>query len=336
MAANGAVPVRCPNPECGWTGKRKSDQELNAEHEKGCPKCEGKVLIGGPPPTFTQETPSGIEIAFWGDKNIETGRDQRQKYLVNGEKYDRVSTVSGIYDKPGLTPAAVKLTEEGVIELAKSGVNLAGLTQGQLRSLMYERGLHYDSVWEEARIRGELTHGMLLPLFRDGVVPKLSDYDEAVRPWIQGGLKFGVDFKLEVLMTEYLVASPTLKVAGRGDLVARVLMAPERYRHLIGLVLRADYKTVTAWKYDERKDGPKLRPPWDENIIQIDGYESCATESGYDAADRGAVIRFGPDGEYDVHDFPLHEDAFTAAHMAFTEKRERQKAPKPEPEAVAA
>jgi hypothetical protein len=83
-------------------------------------------------------------------------------------------------------PAAVKLTEAGIIELAKSGIDIASLDQPSLRALMVERGFHYDSIWGVARDRGDVAHDML-HLIRDGKVANLRDYFEDIRPWIAPG-----------------------------------------------------------------------------------------------------------------------------------------------------
>ena len=55
---------------------------------------------------------------------------------------------------------------------------------------MRSAGVHYDSVWEVARRRGDVAHEMLLRLLRDGKVPRLSDYPEDLQPWLSAGLKF--------------------------------------------------------------------------------------------------------------------------------------------------
>jgi hypothetical protein len=203
------------------------------------------------PPNKVTTLPSGLEVAYWDSIGVD-GKPQQRRYRVavdqngdpcdpiDGVKFASISTVAGVYDKPGLMPAAVKLQEAGVIELAKRGVNIAGLTQESLRALLVEHGLHYDSIWGVARDRGDISHDMLVKLLRDGKVAKLSQYDADLRPWIQAGMRWAVDAAPEeILAAEYIVASLTLKVAGRGDLL---------YRKRDGRIARTDFKTVTEWK----------------------------------------------------------------------------------------
>lgn len=254
------------------------------------------------PPNSIEVTPSGYEIEFWDKVGVD-GQPQQRRYKVNGEKLVSVSTIAGIYDKFALVPAAVKLTEKGVIELAKAGVDIAAQDQASLRALMLERGLHYDSVWQVARDRGDVAHDMLLALVRDGKVPKLSQYLPDIRPWISGGLKWFMKAEPEILDAERMVASLIHGFAGRFDLLCKLRD---------GRTARVDYKTVTEWK--ERSG--KLLPPYDENLIAPEGYEIAAVESGYDPSDVRIVVRLGPDGEYDVCESWAGPDQFLCAVRA--------------------
>jgi hypothetical protein len=79
----------------------------------------------------------------------------------------------------------------------------------------------------------------------------------------------------------------------------------------------------------------QLLPPYDENVIQLDGYDRVAPECGYPEADVCEVVRLGPDGEYDVYEFEPRHEAFEAALTAYNAKRDRSSA-KPKAEVVAA
>lgn len=270
------------------------------------------------PPNRVEVLPSGIEVAFWDSVGVD-GENQRRRYCVGGvegEKVPSVSTIAGIYEIPALTPKAVKMQEEAVIALAQSGVDIGSLTREQLRAKLWEAGTHYDAIWGEARERGDIAHDMLLALIRDGIVPNLGDYDEDLRPWLAGGIKFVRDFKPKPIATEYLVASAEHGFAGRGDLLCEL---PD------GRIARVDYKTVTAWSYlplRKNEEAPgRLRPPYDENLIALAGYELAAVESGYLASDVCMVVRLGPDGEYVVTESHASETAFLAALTAYREKK---------------
>lgn len=274
------------------------------------------------PPNHTETTPSGIEIAFW-DKIGLDGKAQQRRYAVNGEKLVSVSTIAGVYDKFALTPAAVKLTEKGVIELAQNGVSLAAQTQESLRALMVEHGLHYDSIWQLARDRGDVAHGMLLGLVRGGKVPRLSQYPPDIRPWISAGLKWFMQASPEILDAERMVASVEHGYAGRFDLLCRLRD---------GRTARIDYKTVTEWKH---RNGVLL-PPYDENLIAPEGYEIAAVESGYPASDVRIVVRLGPDGNYDVCESWADEQHFLDALASYRSLKRLAAAKKKAREAVPA
>src|ERR1700742_5010519 len=113
------------------------------------------------PPNSTEILPSGVSVEFWDSVGLD-GQPQQRRYRVDGERLPSVSTIAGMFDKPALMPAAVKLQEQGVIELAKRGVDIASLTQEELRTELWSAGLHYDAIWKLARKRGDIAHDMLL------------------------------------------------------------------------------------------------------------------------------------------------------------------------------
>jgi hypothetical protein len=272
-------------------------------------------------PNRIETLPNGVEIRFWDSVGVD-GKGQARCYRVGGrdEKWPSVSTIAGVFDKPALMPAAVRLQEEGVLALAQQDIPLADLTQPELRTLLSKHGLHYDSIWGVARDRGDVAHDMLLALVRDGQVPNLADYDESLRPWLSAGMKFVRDEDPEVIDAEYFVASVTHEFAGRGDLLCVPRRGPRA-----GKLVRYDYKTVSRWSYlplrkSEEPPG-RLRPPYDENLISLAGYELAAVESGYQRSDVRAVVRLGPDGEYVVDESHATDVVFLAALTAYREKR---------------
>lgn len=276
------------------------------------------------PPNRTEELPSGAVVCFWDSVGVD-GAPQERRYRLGGEDGDRVpsiSTIAGIYQKPGLVPAAVKLQEEAVIALARDGVDIASLAQEELRAKLWDAGTHYDAVWGKARGRGDVAHDMLLELVRDNQVANLSAFEEDIRPWIAAGMKFVHRERPEVIDAEYLVASQEHGFAGRSDLFCRLKD---------GSRARLDYKTVSKWAYkplrkDEAPPG-RLLEPYDENLIALAGYELAAPESGYGESDVRLIVRLGPDGEYDIYESHATENAFLAALTAYNEKRAASQQP---------
>jgi hypothetical protein len=272
-------------------------------------------------PNRIEILPNGVEVRFWDSVGVD-GRPQRRCYRVGGreEAWPSVSTIAGIYDIPAVRAKAVKMQEEAIIALAAEGVDIASLTQPQLRDRLKQAGTHYDSIWGEARKRGDIAHDMLLALIRDGVVPNLADYPPDLRPWISAGLKWVLDEDPEVIDAEYFVASETWQFAGRGDLFCMPRRGPRA-----GKLVRADYKTVSEWSYKPLRQGEappgRLRKPYDENLIALAGYELGAVESGYQQSEVRLVVRLGPDGNYDATESHATEEAFLAAKTAHREKQ---------------
>lgn len=282
------------------------------------------------PPNRTVTLPNGLQVDFWDSIGVD-GKPQRRRYKIGDDKLDAISTVSGIYEKWGLVPAAEKLTAEGVVVLAKSGLNLAEMTGAELLAALRQWKLNYDSVWEKARDRGDVAHDHLLHLLRDGKVAKLSDFADDLRPWIAAGMKWVLKAKPQIVDAETIVASLEHKVAGRYDLLARMRD---------GRMARIDFKTVTEWKTKRNSKGEntgQVLPPYDENVIQLAGYELCAVECGYQPSDVRMVVRLGPDGDYDVTESHCGPEPFLCALRAHRSRKDIWKAPEPQvDEAVAA
>jgi hypothetical protein len=284
-------------------------------------------------PNSIETLPNGTTVQFWDSVGV-NGAPQKRCYRVDGRKetWPSVSTIAGIYAIPALTPKAAKMTEEAVIALAQEGVDIASLTQPELRRMTQERSTHYDTIWGVARQRGDIAHDMLLKLAVDDEVPRREDYAPDLWEWIRAGIEWVRDEDPEVIDAEYFVASSVWQFAGRSDLLCRPRKGPRE-----GKLVRVDYKTVSAWSYkpllkDEAPPG-RLQPPWDENLIALAGYELAAVESGYLPSDVRLVVRLGPDGTYDATESHATEKVFLAAKTAH---REKGYLTKPRPEAVAA
>lgn len=241
------------------------------------------------PPNEVFSLPNGVEVCYWDSIGLD-GEPQKRRYTVGGELCVSISTVAGVRGKPQIMHAAVKLQEQGIIDLARAGTDIASHTQESLRKLLKDTGLHYDSVWGEARQRGDVAHDMLLKILGGGKMVSLSEYPEDIRPWLQAGFRFVSDFDLETEHCEYMVGDPVKRVAGRGDWFGRAPLTSGKR----GWV-RIDWKTVSKWHY--RRNGERS-DCYDENKIQISGYESTARGCGYRPGDELWVVQLGPDGEY--------------------------------------
>lgn len=209
------------------------------------------------PPNDVKVTPAGDEIAYWDAIGVD-GNKQTRRYLVNGERFLNVTSITGILDKPGIPHWAVRLEREG-------------------KSWIAER--------DRAAERGVRTHALIARVLA-GEKASLADVDDEQRAWGQAAYRWLRDTEPDVYLSETMVCWPARGYAGRLDLVATIN----------GRLTLADFKSVEEWKLDK---GGTRRPPYDENLLQLDLYAGALAASGYELPDRGLVVRLGPDGTYD-------------------------------------
>jgi hypothetical protein len=251
-------------------------------------------MAGKRPPNESFVLPSGVTVAFWDEVGVD-GKSQQRRYAYDGERLVSISTVANVYDKPALPSWAAATTIEGVCRLLEYW-DLDDLrTPGRLKRALQDQGLDHDSVRDHAARRGDAAHDMFLGLLRAERMPKRSDYPDEWWPYIQAGVRWVLAEEPEVIDTETVVASTEHGFAGRYDLFARFPSRGNRTG-------RIDFKTVTEWKYGKpRVDGTvDLLPPYPEHLSQVEGYEIAAVESGMEPSDFRAVVRLGPDGNYDM------------------------------------
>jgi hypothetical protein len=275
------------------------------------------------PPNSTEITPSGITIEFWDKVGLD-GNPQQRRYRINGERLPSVSTICNVFEKPALMHWSERTTLNGVVWLLENDFGIPHDVRA-LQALLREHSLDWQSVRDAAGERGDQAHDMLVKLIGQGKVPKLSQFPEAIRPWISAGLRWVMHAEPKVIDTERMVASVEYGFAGRFDLLCELKS---------GAIARVDFKTVTEWHYKKDREGNpvSLLPPYEESLSQVAGYELAAVESGYPASDLQLVVRLGPDGDYDVC-----ESWATAEHflgdLAAYKNRKALKAGKPAPTA---
>lgn len=233
------------------------------------------------PPNTVEVTPSGLVIAFWDSVG------------VDGERQQRRYRVAVLEEDAERTAEAIELAALDAVKFVNVSTAVNALAKEALLGWV-ERLTKEGKDWREERAaameRGQDSHDLILR-FLLGQRVSLGDLDEEHRPWGQAGFRWLRDRKPKVERAEAMVACPTHSYAGRPDLVAEV----EGIRTLV------DYKTLTKWSY-KRKDGvetEELYPPYNENLLQLDLYQGALIESGFEAPERGLVVRLGPDGNYD-------------------------------------
>jgi hypothetical protein len=271
--------VRCL--ECDWKGARKTSAGHGERLPKPCPD-DHPVIVFNPPPSAIDETPSGIEIAFWDETDELTGFRQKRRYRVNGVELPSVTTIVKVLgDADPLIHWAVSLANQG---------------------------LDWRAERDRAGERGRAGHDLLLrTMLRERT--SLADLDDDFRAWGQGAFRWLSARRPQVFEGERMVASVDHGFSGRFDLYAGLRGWP-------GIPL-IDFKTVTEWKYEK---GAR-RKPYAENVAQLDLYQAARIESGYAPADYGLIVRFGPDGTFDETPVRLDPQRGLDALAAFNAKK---------------
>ncbi len=123
-------------------------------------------------------------------------------------KAHRYSLIRGEEKVPATSPT----TALGIIDKGEGYVNWRGKVGNEQAKLEMEQGAN----------RGTVIHKIMQEYCETGVVPRLSDFDEAWKPWIAGVCSWLVEAAPEPLLTEQTVASWDLKLAGRFDLLALI------------------------------------------------------------------------------------------------------------------
>jgi hypothetical protein len=241
------------------------------------------------PPTSVEILPNGTKIEFW-DKVDAEGNEQKRRYMVDGARFVNVTTVLDVLAKEALLDWAARLAREGK---------------------------NWRVVRAEAGERGSVSHHLLLQLLT-GQGATLADLAPEHRPYGQAGFKFVHGRKPKVIECERMVASPEHGYAGRLDL----------FTELDETLTLVDFKTVTAWAYEKDQDGnetDKVYPPFTENLLQLDLYQGARLECGLPPAERGLIVRLGPDAEVLETPVPLDPERGVAILKAYRAKADARK-----------
>jgi hypothetical protein len=242
-------------------------------------------------PNVVEVLPCGAEVQFYDEIGVD-GKPQARRYLIDGERFANVTTILNVLQKEALLGWVERLTREG---------------------------RNWREVRDEASERGHGTHHLLLQVLT-GQGASLADLSAEWRPWGQAGFKWVRARRPKIIRNEAMVASLAHKYAGRLDLLAGV----------DGVRTLTEFKTLTKWSYERDAKTKELTdrkyPPYDENLLQLDLYQGGLIESGYDPAERGLIVRLGPDAEYDETFVDLDPQRGIDVLAAFRAKAEVRKA----------
>lgn len=241
-------------------------------------------------------TPSGISIRFEDGEPGPDGKSRKRCYWVNGEQLPSVTTVIGILDKPGLIHWGEKIGVQGALALAKEG-KLPTTVPAALNA-MTARELRTFQTSKKAAGRGTLAHEDLLAVATGAKLIDIGSVPSDQRGFLRGVAAFVSEHRPEAIDAETMVASVEHGFSGRYDLRAKL-------RGIDGVGL-LDLKTTE--ELSRYKNGA-VRPPYDENLLQIEGYDIASIESGYGESDYRAIVRVDSKGDWDLTiSWAQHED----------------------------
>jgi hypothetical protein len=267
----------------------------------------------------------GSEFTRYAEYAVEYRDASHRYWLIRGqERIPAISVTSAlkIIDKPALVPWAEKLGCEGALRLERAG-SLVYPDGGQVSvedaiRMVREAKQGADAIKEAGADRGTAIHEALRIYCELGTVPKIGDFDEAVRGYVQGLCRWLLATEPTPILVEQVVGSALHGYAGRFDLLADI----------DGRKVLVDLKTSAR--------------PYPEQHLQIAAYmhalQECEGDAQENWADDGLILLVGVDGTFAAH--PCQADAkhfltVLAAHRAVSAVRSAVKASEKALEAVA-
>jgi hypothetical protein len=146
----------------------------------------------------------------------------------------------------------------------------------------YKREPNAAAISEQGIARGKEVHRFLETWFRDGILLRFSDFDEAHRPWIQGAARFILEHDPAPVEVERLVCHPELRYAGRLDLLA----------DLHGQRTLLDFKTSRGGNVYAKAH------------VQTWAYALADFRCGGEPVERRVVVGFSDSGGFEIVESP--------------------------------
>lgn len=226
--------------------------------------------------TYTER--EGSEFQEWPGFSIEY-RDASHRYFIHKdeERTTAISVTSAlkVLDKPALVGWAERMGAEGALRMERRGA-LQGIEIEDALGVVRREGEGADAKKEAGADRGTAVHEALRVYCEDGTVPSISDFDPAVRGYVQGLCGWLLKAKPVPLATEQIVGSPTHGYAGRFDLLCE----------LDGIRTIVDLKTSV-----------RVFP---EHHLQTAAYALALEECGQEPAMQGVIVAVSAEGGFDA------------------------------------
>jgi hypothetical protein len=261
--------------------------------------------------------------------------DNKHEYRLNSEKVDSVTQILDKGEpKPALTWWGFRVGMAGVLRaLAESKVSLGALTawdweyvikpgidakhpdcdrpakpRSKLEALVVGELRHSPNhIKEDKGTLGTSIHNAAESTGVTGRVPRIEEFPEADRGYLQAFARFWLDHDPEVLLQEVIVASWTHRFAGRFDLVARTAAHGRA---------RFDYKTAGGI--------------YASNDVQMSGYDLAQAEmyattgdEQFAPVDGSYLVHLRPDGTYEVVPATIDHADFLGELVAVRQRADR-------------
>ena len=258
---------------------------------------------------FTEYVDQGFSIEY---------RDISHRYwlheLVGGvpKRTPAISVTSALrcLDKPALMAWAEACGATGAAKLERLG-ELQGVLPENVIFKVRELGMGMEAARDEAAARGTLVHRVLEIYGREAKPPNVTDFEPAIRGYVQGLCSWLLDFAPEPVATEVLVGSRLHNFAGRVDLYCSTKSSE-----------------LELW---DLKTSPR-GIVYPEAHLQAAAYEGAGMECGFDP-DRVFLLAVGEDGTYTVtHCHAELDDFLTVLEASRVMSRLRRATASKEPE----
>ncbi len=176
----------------------------------------------------------------WLTQKGEPAKKDKRVYTLDGGLLDSVSAITNTLAKEALYAWYEDHGARGGAEAQRRG-ELDSLEPREIIRRVRALELGADKQRDEAAERGKAIHAAFETLATTGVAPRLADYPEEWRPWVQGAARAWLLMNPEPEEAERIVCNPQYGYAGRPDLVCRI----NGRRTLV------DYKTGKGKVYEQ-------------------------------------------------------------------------------------
>lgn len=162
------------------------------------------------------------EAGEWLTAKNEPAKKARRRYLLNGEELDSVSSIVSTLDKgDGLNYWHEDHGARGGVLAERMG-ELDGVPMEDIVKRVRFLKLGAEAARQESAARGTAIHEPFHHFALTGEYPVLSDYPLEWRGWIKAVAKVLVKLEPEPVDAEFMVCHPSLRYAGRPDLICNV------------------------------------------------------------------------------------------------------------------